>query len=191
MTTETSIEVDNLSKLSKEEMEALLKSLLEDNRILKGILKDNEDPRKRDRRRQYETNHSNPEKIKPVSKLTLEEQRGIPRYIDLNKYGENAMIDLDNYSIFDGDTVTEKEIDEALYTLRSMLHQIAMLTGRTLPKDKRKELTALFELLDSWETSTVPYYQSMVKALSGEDNKKKNKKPQKVGNIGVNKGMFY
>lgn len=172
--------IEGFEDLSREEL----------MRILKDILKDNEDPIRRDHRRQYESNHSNPEKIKRVKDLTTEEERRIPNYIDLTKYGENAMIDLDNYAIFDADTVSEKEIDEAFYTLRSMLHQISMLTGRTMPKDKRKELTTLFELLDNWEGRTVPYYQGMVKALSGEGGKKKNNNRRKVGNIGINKGMF-
>lgn len=149
-----------------------------------------ENPMIRRKRRQYTSNHDNPEMVKKVSAVTAKELEKIPRDIKVTGYCDSAIIDLENYAIFDSEIIDKEDVDDSLFKMRSMLHQIALFAGKTMPKDKRANLTSLFEILDTWEEGAVNYYFEMVKQLSGENKQKNRQQRQKVGGIGINKSMF-
>ena len=105
-----------------------------------------------------------------------------------HEYPESAVIDPETQAIFDSRVFNPPEVAECFFRLESMCQQIKVFCP-ALNDTKKQELYNLMNNLDAIRNSLTPYYNSMVKAL-GNNNQKKQRNDRQVGGIGINSAMF-
>ena len=103
-------------------------------------------------------------------------------------YPDTAVIHPETEAIFDARVFNPKEVEEAFFRIESMCQQIKTFCP-ALNDNKKQELINCMDNLDALRNNLAPYYNSMVKALGNNDNKKQRSERQ-VGGIGITSAMF-
>lgn len=109
---------------------------------------------------------------------------------DKNKLSPDTVICKECGEIFEMTAYRTEEIEDAVKTLSSMLNQIKVLAN--LSDQEFMEIVELIKLVDDKISgSLVPYYDGMIKRLSGNDKRRNNNdgnQKGRVGNISGNMG---
>lgn len=135
------------------------------------------------RQRALECDHTSKGGVVPISQY-----KGFIR--DANKYPATTVIHPDCGAIFDSEAFTKEKVFNAVFTLESMCHQIKLLTGANMKDKNREDLEMQQEYIEYLNNSLVPYYNSMVDALSSSNKNQQRRSERKIGGMGISSNLF-